>query len=205
MTFVACRHLKKTAGIFLAVLLVLACASAGIAQQKDKDSKKKKKPAENAESSGSVLPLSDEQQVDYLISEMLGAWQIGDTERLRKDYADDVSVVNGNWAPPIIGWPSFLAGYQQQRLRLQQVRMDRTNTYIRVSGSVAWACYQWDFSGMVDGQPAAYQGQTTLVMEKRNGKWVIAHNHTSVVQMQQPAPANTRSPAAAPADKPAAN
>jgi len=25
---------------------------------------------------------------------------------------------------------------------MKQVRMDRSNTYIKVSGTVAWACYQ---------------------------------------------------------------
>ncbi len=48
-----------------------------------------------------ALPAGDEQQIDYTISEMLGAWQLGDIDKLHKDYADDVSVVNGIWAPPV--------------------------------------------------------------------------------------------------------
>ena len=71
--------------------------------------------------------------------------------------------------------------------------MDRSNTLIRIapSGQFAWACYQWDFSAMVDGNPMAAEGQTTLVLEKRNENWVIVHNHTSLVQSSQPgAPAS---------------
>jgi len=86
--------------------------------------------------------------------------------------------VNGSWAPPIIGWTNYLAIYQQQRARMQQVRMDRSNTYIKVSGTVGWACYQWDFEGIVDGQKTGSQGQTTVVLEKRNNHWVIVLNHT---------------------------
>ena len=168
-----------------AVLLLVAATPA--AAQKDKK-KKNDAPADATP----MIPMSDEQQIDYLISEMMGAWQVGDIEKLHKDYADDVSVVNGNWAPPVFGWPSYLAAYQQQRMRLQRVRMDRTNTYIKVSGTVGWACYQWDFSGTVDGLPSTAQGQTTLVLEKRNGRWLIVHNHTSLVQAPQPAvPAST--------------
>ncbi len=82
---------------------------------------------------------------------------------------------------------------------MQQVRLDRTNTYIKVSGTVGWACYQWDFGGTVDGQPMISRGQTTLVMEKRNNRWLIVHNHTSVAQG---APPTTQQPAANPANAP---
>jgi ketosteroid isomerase-like protein len=155
-----------------------------VAQQQQKDKKKKKDaPADN---SGPIIPMPDEQQIDYLISEMLGAWQLGDIERLHKAYADDVVVVSGVWDPPVIGWNSYLASYQQQKARMQQVRMDRLNTFIKVEGTVGWACYQWDFAATVDGQPSSAQGQTTLILEKRNNHWVIVHNHTSLVPSVNP-------------------
>jgi ketosteroid isomerase-like protein len=73
--------------------------------------------------------------------------------------------------------------------------MDRTNTYIKLNGNIAWACYQWDFSAVVDGQPSAARGQTTLILEKRNNHWVIVHNHSSLASTVQPvAPANTPQP-----------
>jgi len=193
--------IRSTARIFhamflflLAATLFLTCASPAAAQ---KEKKKKKDNTPPTDASNMMIPLPDEQQIDYTLSEMLGAWQIGDIEKLHKDYADDVSIVNGSWAPPIIGWTNYLAVYQQQRARMQQVRMDRSNTYIKVSGTVAWACYQWDFVGIVDGQPNSSQGQTTVVLEKRNNRWVIVHNHTSLAS----APPATNPPAK-PADAP---
>jgi len=182
------RSVQSAVAFFLGMAIFLACGSSAAAQQKNKKKKNEPQAADNAP----IIPLGDEPQIDYMISEMLGAWQIGDIEKLHKDYADDVSVVNGNWAPPVFGWTSYLAAYQQQRARMQQVRMDRSNTYIKLSGNFAWACYQWDFSAVVDGQPSAVLGQTTLIMEKRNGRWVIVHNHTSVAQTSPTAaPANT--------------
>src|SRR6266851_1483315 len=185
--------------ILLAVFaLALTCASPAAAQKK-----KKSDPPPSTDSSKLLVPLSDEQQIDYLLSEMLGAWQLGDVEKLHGDYADDVAVVNGSWAPPIIGWTNYLAIYQQQRARMQQVRMDRLNTYIKVNGATGWACYQWDFAAIVDGQPVSAQGQTTVVLEKRNNRWVIVHNHTSLVQNLQPAaPANAPSGQQQPAKPP---
>jgi len=159
-----------------------------------KEKKKKPETSQSAESSKTLVPLSDEQQIDYTLSEMLGAWQLGDVEKLHKDYADDVVVVNGSWAPPIFGWNNYMAIYQQQRARMQQVRMDRSNTYIKVSGTVGWACYQWDFEAVVDGQPMQSQGQTSVVLEKRNNHWIIALNHTSLASKPlQVAPANAPS------------
>lgn len=179
---------KRIVAFVFGAVLVLGLALPSGAQQKDK--KKKNDPA--ASDSKLPFPMGDEQQIDYLISEMLGAWQVGDTDRLHKDYADDVSVVNGLWAPPVFGWQSYLTAYQQQRARMQQVRMDRQNTYIKLNGSTAWACYQWDFSAVVDGQPTAAKGQTTLILEKRTDHWVIVHNHTSAAPSAEPvAPGNT--------------
>ena len=180
--------------VFLLLLLStlsLTCLSPAAAQ---KEKKKKPETSQSAESSKTLVPLSDEQQIDYTLSEMLGAWQLGDVEKLHKDYADDVVVVNGSWAPPIFGWNNYMAIYQQQRARMQQVRMDRSNTYIKVSGTVGWACYQWDFEAVVDGQPMQSQGQTSVVLEKRNNHWIIALNHTSLASKPlQAAPANAPS------------
>jgi ketosteroid isomerase-like protein len=185
--------------ILAAAAVCMTCISPAAAQKK-----KKKDTPPSADNSNLLSAMPDDQQVDYVISEMLGAWQLGDIEKLHKDYADDVSLVNGSWEPPIFGWTNYLAVYQQQRARMQQVRMERSNTYIKVNGTLGWACYQWDFAAVVDGQPAVSQGQTTLVLEKRNNHWVIVHNHTSLApKVQQNAPANAQ-PTQPPA-KPAAH
>lgn len=182
------RSLRCAFSLALAAAVFLAYTPLSSAQQKDK----KKKTDQTASNTKLDLPMSDEQRIDYTISEMLGAWQVGDTERLHKDYADDVSTVNGLWAPPVFGWTNYLAAYQSQRARMQQVRFDRENTYIKLNGNIAWACYQWDFSAVVDGQPTVARGQTTLIFEKRIDHWVIVHNHTSMAPSAEPvAPANT--------------
>ena len=165
-----------------------------------KDKKKKKDETQPTDSSKTVMALSDEQQIDYLLSEMLGAWQIGDIEKLHGTYADDVSMVSGGWTPPVIGWANYSPLFQQTRARMQRVRMDRSNTYIRVNGNTGWACYQWDFSADVDGQAVQSRGQTTVVVVKRNNHWVIVHNHTSLSPGgAQTPPANTTTPQPTPA------
>jgi ketosteroid isomerase-like protein len=173
------RSLRALLSFAVCIAIFFSMASPAAAQ---KEKKKKKKDANAAADTHTTIPMADEQQIDYKISEMLGAWQLGDVDRLHQAYADDAVFVSGLWAPPVFGWSNYLPLYQQQRARMQQVRMDRVNTFIKVSGAVGWACYQWDFGGTVDGQPMTSHGQTTLVLEKRNDRWLIVHNHTSVAQ-----------------------
>src|SRR5579863_7621867 len=155
------RLSRNLALLFLASALLAANLAFAATPQNDK---KKKKNAPAADDSNPVIALNDEQQIDYMISEVLGAWQIGDSDRMHKDYLEDVSVVNGGFAPPIIGWTNFLALYKLQRATMQQVRMDRSNTFIKVNGTTAWACFQWDFAAVINGAPSAARGQTTYVL-----------------------------------------
>jgi len=176
----------------LFLLLSLALASTASAQ--------KKKKKDDTASPTPTVTVPDEQKIDTAIGEMLGAWQLGDIEKLHAHYADDVDAVNGMWAPPVIGWPNYLTSYQSQRARSQQVRLDRSNTLIRIApgGTAAWACYQWEFTAVVDGNPTSAFGHTTLVFEKRNDVWLIVHNHTSLVQASSAASPATQAPAATP-------
>lgn len=196
---------RISAQIFRALVALLLCVAmlgtfaSPAAAQKDK---KKKKDVPQPTDNQPTIPMGEEQQIDYMISAMLGAWQLGDVDRLHQSYADDAVFVSGLWAPPVFGWSNYVPLYKQNFARMQQVRLDRLNTYIKVEGTVGWACYQWDFGGTVDNQPMISRGQTTLVVVKRNNRWIIVHNHTSVAQdapptIQQPAGNSANTPSTA--------
>jgi len=191
----------------IAALLLLFAVSLAFAETVAAQKKKKKDDTPPQQKSSDTISLPDQAKIDNTIGQMLGAWQVGDLEKLHATIADDISVVSGNWAPPVIGWANYAASYQQMRARLQQVRMERSNTLIRIApdGLFAWACYQWEFTGVVDGASSSSVGQTTLVLEKRADNWLVVHNHTSLVQSvtptapagaapQQPAPSAPSNP-----------
>jgi ketosteroid isomerase-like protein len=197
------RALRQISIRCLVLLLAIGYCCAGTAEAQKQ--KRKKGQSDPAESSGQLLnPLPDDRAIDLVISQMLGAWQIGDLAALHKDYADDVAVVSGAWEPPVIGWDNYAKAYQRQRDRTQNVVLDRTNTYIKVVGNVGWASYQWEFRGLVDGASMTARGQTTLILQKQKDRWVILHNHTSLVQeapgaQHGPAPsASQQKPSASP-------
>lgn len=181
--------------ILLSLIFTLIAGSPMAGAQKQKQQAQK----DSAQKDDTpLIPLTDEQAVDSAITEMLGAWQIGDVELLRKHYADNVLVVSGVWEPPLIGLDRYIQAYERNRARMQAPQMNRSNTFIRVQGTVAWAVYQWTFTGVVDGQSTGYRGHTTLVFEKQNGRWLIITNHTSLaIPSQAPQTAQPNAPAPA--------
>ncbi len=164
------------------VLSVVTCLFLPGMTPAQKQKKKKGQDAQTDSTEKVIPPLPDDRAIDLAISEMLGAWQIGDVERLHKHYADDVVVVSGAWEPPVVGWNNYVQAYQAQRQQAQGIRLDRRNTLIRVDGNVGWASYQWRFDATMNNSPIVAVGQTTLILEKRKDQWVIVHNHTSLVQ-----------------------
>ena len=169
---------RRTAitGALAGLTAVLAAAPALLANSEQKN---KKEP----ETTGIVSPVPppDPQAVDMVVSQMLGSWQIGDVERMHQYYADDVTVVSAAWEAPLMGWENYARSYKLQYARTQGGRLDRRNTYAKVLGDNAWVTYQWMFNGQVDGTPTTALGHTTLMLEKRAGKWIIVLNHTSAV------------------------
>ncbi len=173
-------NLLALAAAFLGCLTLVGN---GRAAQKQKD---KQQDSQSA-SIVSPVPAPDSQAIDTLISQMLGAWQVGDVDMMHKYYADDATFVSGQWEGPIFGWANYARAYQAQRARTQDDRLERTNSYTKIMGDTAWCTYQWRYTGQVDGVLAAAFGHTTLVLQKRGGTWLIVLNHTSVVPVSEPA------------------
>jgi ketosteroid isomerase-like protein len=176
------RLRKNARSAAVAAMAVLMLGSATLVAAQNQKNNKNSKDVKETDITGiaSLMPLPDAQGIELMLSQMLATWQIGDEQMLHTFYADDVLVISGAWEPPLQGWQNYLRAYQAQRARTQGVRLDRTNTFTKILGTTAWCTYQWEFTGQVDGAQSNAVGQTTLVLEKRGGKWLIVANHTSV-------------------------
>ena len=170
------RGMAWACGITLAVTLVALEAGA----QKKKKMNEKDEAKATAEVMQS-LTRPDADTIEQGLVELLAGWQIGDVEMMHKYHADDVVFVSGGYEPPLQGWTNYVTAYQQQRQRMHSIRLDRFNTLIRPKGPNAVVNYQWTFIATVDGRPTGARGHTTLVLEKRADRWLVVHNHTSVV------------------------
>ena len=184
--------------LLLGLALLAVSFPAGAQKKKNKNAPP---PPDLGEEIKAAMRTPDAQAIDQAIGEALGYWQIGDTESLRKYYADDIVLVSGAWEPPIIGWDNFLKAYQAQRAQVNGARMDRSNTLIRVNGNSAWATYQFVYAAQASGNVAQFRGHTTLFLVKQGDRWVITLNHSSVVDSSLPEPSAPMS-SAAPDGKP---
>jgi uncharacterized protein (TIGR02246 family) len=187
------RLMSRRALAIVAVAATLCGPGFAFGQNQKQKSKNKQKDEATA---SSLLP--DNTAIDLLVSQMLGAWQAGDTEGMRKFYADDIVVISGAWELPIIGWADYARAYQAQLARTSGSRLERMNSYMKVSGDSAWVTYQWQFVGDVDGKRTQAFGHTTLVLQKRTGSWLIVLNHTSAVPTDEPSSNAAPAPASAP-------
>jgi ketosteroid isomerase-like protein len=167
------------AKIFAIALAILLCATSSFAQKKNKN---QPQPADNTPpATDQKLPMSPGDEIDADIGQMLGALQVGNVENMHKYYADNATFVSSTYAPPIVGFENWAAGYQRQRAGFSGMQIVRRNTTIFPHGDTAWATYQWEFSGVeTSGTPYSAKGQTTLVFNRVGNNWVIVHNHTSV-------------------------
>jgi ketosteroid isomerase-like protein len=161
------------------VVIVLLAFATGAGAQKSK-----KNAASTSDQPVTVPPVPDTDQIEHDIGEMLGAFQLGDLETMHKHYADNVTFVSGEYEPPLVGWQNYAALYERQRAAFQGMQLVRRNTLIITHSDIAWAMYQWEFDSSVNGKPYTLRGQTTLILNKVNGNWLIVHNHTSGIYPQ---------------------
>jgi hypothetical protein len=180
--------------VIVALAWLVLAMPAG-AQKKDKN---KKNDTPDANSQAALIPLPtppDSQAIDQTIAEMMGYWQIGDVESMRKYFDPGVVVISGAWEPPVMGWDNYVRAYQAQRARVSGGRMDRSNTFIKVNGNTAWATYQFVYVTSLENKMMEYRGHTTLILNKQADRWVITLNHSSVVDSSAPAAASLAEPA----------
>ena len=154
----------SNAKFFALVLSLLLCASSTLAQKKNKN----QQPSDNTPPpSDQKLPMAPGDELDNDIGQMLGALQVGNVDAMHKYYADNATFVSSTYAPPIVGFETWAAGYQRQRAGFSGMQIVRRNTVIFPHGDVAWATYQWEFSGLqTSGAPYSAKGQTTLVFNR---------------------------------------
>lgn len=132
--------------------------------------------------------LTEEQQIDEVVTAIVEAYRTGDYSALGRFYASDVTAIPADYSPTLEGWANLEPRYRAAQAPFDQLELLRENTKVVRRGKLAWVSYQWRLAGSRGKETVQALGHTTLVLEKRGRQWVIVHNHTSLVPLRPEAP-----------------
>jgi ketosteroid isomerase-like protein len=122
----------------------------------------------------------DEHQVRAVIEALAAHSQAKNVAGLDTLYAPDawVRIVEG--AGVNRGWADYRDNHLAPELReFQNFRYRYYDVEPQVRGTVAWAAFRYELIADTPTGHVEVDGRGTAVLEKRNGRWLVVHTHTS--------------------------
>lgn len=122
----------------------------------------------------------DAEAVRKALSDMASAFERDDRAALERLRANDASVLVFEKGEANVGW----ADYRDNHLGPEMAAMENTKFALEdarphVSGSSAWVTLRYTVTAGVSGRHVDGKGLATVVLEKRSGRWLIVHWHSS--------------------------
>jgi len=125
-----------------------------------------------------------------LVEKVLAAWGTLDARNAAPHYAKDAGLTFYVLEPlKYSGWADYEAGFQKVAGGFKSLKLT-LNPDLQATryGDIAWASYTVKVEmEPKEGAAMTTEARTTDVFEKRDGQWVIVHEHASV-PMPEPAP-----------------
>lgn len=122
----------------------------------------------------------DENLVRGVLDENTAAFVRNDIAALDRIWANDeaVTVFENGYAN--YGWSDYRNNHLAPEMKeFTNLKYAIVEPKIKVSDKAAWATFKYTISGDSNGRHFDSGGLGTAVLEKRKGKWLIVHWHTS--------------------------
>jgi ketosteroid isomerase-like protein len=141
-------------------------------------------------------PLTDQEAGDQLrkrLQDILNAWSVLDPDAAAKYYAKDADLVffepnalqYKGWDAYYLGMKKLFANYQNMNIRLND------DASVHFKGDLAYATATWNVEGTKsDNSKEQMELRWTVILERRNGEWVVVHEHVSAPLTSAAAPAS---------------
>ena len=137
---------------------------------------------------------NDEIQVREVLTQNTTAFAQNDMPTLDKIWANDEAVTVFENGSANYGWLDYRNNHLGPEMKeITNTKYSSSDVKVKISGKTAWATFKYAISGDSDGRHFDSGGLGTVILEKRNGKWVIVHWHTSAPR-RQTAPATPAKP-----------
>lgn len=131
----------------------------------------------------------DEKQIREVLKQNTTAFAQNDMPTLEKIWANDEAVIVFENGYANYGWSDYRNNHLGPEMKeMTNVKYDSSDIKAHVAGKMAYATFKYTISGDSEGRHFDSGGLGTAVLEKRNGKWMIVHWHSSAPR-RQPAPA----------------
>lgn len=183
------KKLKKKIPALLVCVLLLAGAASGQAAAKKR---RTGAPAQAAPPAAAQATSGDE--LRKRLQQVMNAWSTMDPDNAAKYYAKDADLVffdvtplqYRGWDEYYVGVKKLFANYQEFNLRL------RDDAQVHFRGDFAYATAIWDAYGTLkDGAKQELPLRWTVILERRNGDWMVVHEHVSA-PLPEPGPSPSK-------------
>jgi len=142
--------------------------------------------------SASYLPAANatEQQLTKLMREVMSSWDALDANAAAPYYAKDPGLVFYDISPmKFTGWTEYYKGVGKEYADYKSYQIVLANDAQAhlVGDSFAWGTATWKGHAVKkDNSVETSEGRWTVLFEKRNGKWLVVHEHISSVTPPTP-------------------
>ncbi|HKQ05609.1 MAG TPA: nuclear transport factor 2 family protein [Blastocatellia bacterium] len=122
----------------------------------------------------------DESAVRAALVENAAGFERNDIARVSKVWAQDESVTVFESGHANYGWADYRDHHLVPEMaELKNTKYALSNIKIRVAGDSAWATFKYTISADLKERHVEGEGLGTAVLEKRAGRWLIVHWHSS--------------------------
>lgn len=126
---------------------------------------------------------AQETDLPALVAKVVAAWESMDIAQIDPYYAPDGDLAFFDIAPMAYGsWTEYREGVQKLFFEPNRsLKFDTRNVQVRRQGGLAWATFTFG-ADVVSKQGASQhlEGRWTMILEERDGRFVVVHEHVSV-------------------------
>lgn len=165
------RNGRKTAA-FKSVFILTVLIFAGLAAQ------------------NTAAQTSDEREIRDVLTKNTTAFAQNDLATLDKIWGGDEAVTVFENGHANYGWADYRNNHLAPEMKeIKNTKYSSSDVKVKIDGKTAWATFKYTISGDSEGKHFDGGGLGTAILEKRGGRWLIVHWHSSAPRRPTPTPA----------------
>ncbi len=127
---------------------------------------------------------TEKEEVQAVLDRYVAAVEALDPELYLKDYAQDDDLVIYHAIPNVryVGYETLKEAIEESLTGIERAKVTYDDVAIKIdsSGSVAWLTGYMDMTiAEPEQEPVQYSVRITMILENREGAWLVVHAHAS--------------------------